>query len=50
VDDVRAVSLGAELVAIGHPVISSSNPLAELTRFVREVKASYLPRRAVDGT
>jgi 3-hexulose-6-phosphate synthase len=45
-DAVRAVTRGAELVAIGHPVISGNNPLEELKRFVREVKANYRPRRA----
>jgi 3-hexulose-6-phosphate synthase/6-phospho-3-hexuloisomerase len=43
-DGVRAAQMGAELVAIGHPVISAADPLAELTRFVREVKAAYRPR------
>ena len=43
-DGVRAARLGAELIAIGHPVISAADPLAELTRFVREVKAAYRPR------
>ena len=43
-DAVRAVQRGAQLVAIGHPVITGANPLEELTRFVREVKANYQPR------
>ena len=43
-DAVRAVARGAELVAIGHPVISSADPLEELRRFVREVRANYRPR------
>jgi len=43
-DGVRASAMGAELIAIGHPVISASDPLAELSRFVREVKAAYRPR------
>lgn len=43
-DAVRAVSMGAELVAIGHPLITGPNPLGDLTRFVREVKANYRPR------
>lgn len=43
-DAVRAVQRGAELIAIGHPVISSENPLDELRRFVREVKANFRPR------
>ncbi len=45
-DGVRAAQQGAELVAIGHPVISGADPLGELTRFVREVKAAYRPRAA----
>lgn len=44
-DGVRAAAKGAELIAIGHPVISAADPLAELTRFVREVKSAYRPRR-----
>ncbi len=43
-DGVRAATKGAELIAIGHPVISAADPLAELRRFVREVKAAYRPR------
>jgi 3-hexulose-6-phosphate synthase len=43
-DAVRAVQKGAELVAIGHPVISSANRLEQLRQFVREVKANYRPR------
>ncbi len=39
-DGVRAAQLGAELVAIGHPVISAADPAAELKRFVAEVKAA----------
>lgn len=45
-DAVRAVSRGAELVAIGHPVISSADPLTELREFVRAVRANYRPRVA----
>jgi len=43
-DAVRAVKAGAEIVAIGHPVISGHAPLGELTRFVHAVKAAYVPR------
>jgi 3-hexulose-6-phosphate synthase/6-phospho-3-hexuloisomerase len=43
-DGVRAAQRGAELVAIGHPVISAADPLAELRTFVREVKQAYRPR------
>jgi len=45
-DGARAAAMGAELIAIGHPVISAADPLTELRRFVREVKSSYRPRRA----
>lgn len=43
-DAVRAVSMGASLVAIGHPVISGPDPLADLTDYVKRVKAAYKPR------
>lgn len=44
-DAVRAVQMGAQLVAIGHPIIGSANAAAELKEFVREVKANYRPRK-----
>jgi isopentenyl diphosphate isomerase/L-lactate dehydrogenase-like FMN-dependent dehydrogenase len=44
-DAVRAVSLGAELVAIGHPVITGEKPLEALTDYVRKVRSAYRPRR-----
>jgi 3-hexulose-6-phosphate synthase/6-phospho-3-hexuloisomerase len=44
-DAVRAVSHGADLVAIGHPLISGPNAAKELSQFVREVRASYRPRK-----
>jgi 3-hexulose-6-phosphate synthase/6-phospho-3-hexuloisomerase len=43
-DAVRAVKRGAELVAIGHPLISSADPLKELRQFVQAVRANYRPR------
>ena len=43
-DAVRAVRRGAEYVVIGHPLISGPDPLAELKRFVKEVRANYRPR------
>ena len=43
-DGARAAQKGAELIAIGHPVISAADPLRELSKFVREVKAAYRPR------
>jgi 3-hexulose-6-phosphate synthase/6-phospho-3-hexuloisomerase len=45
-DAVRSVAKGAELVTIGHPVISSPDAAKELRDFVREVRASYRPRKA----
>ena len=44
-DACRAVAKGAELVAIGHPVISGSDPLGALTDFCKRVRAAYRPRR-----
>jgi 3-hexulose-6-phosphate synthase/6-phospho-3-hexuloisomerase len=43
-DAVRAVSKGADLVAIGHPVIGGPNAAGELKEFVREVRANYRSR------
>ena len=43
-DGVRAAQGGAELLAIGHPLITASDPLKELSQFVREVRAAYRPR------
>jgi 3-hexulose-6-phosphate synthase/6-phospho-3-hexuloisomerase len=43
-DAVHAVERGAELVAIGHPLISSANPFEELRQFVEQVRANYRPR------
>src|SRR6266566_4010856 len=43
-DGVRAVSKGASLVAIGHPVISGKDPLAGLSDYCKRVKAAYRPR------
>jgi len=45
-DAVRAVSKGASLVAIGHPVISGPDPLGELTEYVAKVRAAWRPRPA----
>jgi 3-keto-L-gulonate-6-phosphate decarboxylase len=47
-DGVRAAQGGAELVAIGHPVISGADPLGELTRFVKEVKGAYRRRLGLE--
>jgi len=40
-DGVRAVSMGAKLVAIGHPVISGRDAEKQLTEYVKAVKGSY---------
>jgi 3-hexulose-6-phosphate synthase/6-phospho-3-hexuloisomerase len=45
-DACRAVAKGASLVAIGHPVISGSDPLGELTDYVKRVKGAYRARPA----
>jgi 3-hexulose-6-phosphate synthase/6-phospho-3-hexuloisomerase len=39
-DGVLAASRGAALVAIGHPVISSGDPLAALTEYVKRVRGA----------
>jgi 3-hexulose-6-phosphate synthase/6-phospho-3-hexuloisomerase len=44
-DGVRAVAKGASLVAIGHPVITSKDPLGALTDYCKRVKAAYRPRK-----
>lgn len=44
-DGVRAVAGGAALVCIGHPLITQDDPLAALTEYVRQVKASYRARQ-----
>jgi 3-hexulose-6-phosphate synthase len=43
-DGARAVAKGASLVAIGHPVITSKDPLGALTDYCKRVKAAYRPR------
>lgn len=42
-DAVRGVSLGAALVAIGHPVITGPEPEKHLTEYVNAVRAAYRP-------
>ena len=44
-DACRAVAQGADLVAIGHPVISGSDPLGALTDYCKRVRTAYRPRR-----
>jgi 3-hexulose-6-phosphate synthase/6-phospho-3-hexuloisomerase len=43
-DAVRAVQLGADLVAIGHPLISGPDPLGMLKEFCERVREAYKPR------
>jgi len=45
-DAVLAVQTGAEYVVIGHPLISAPDALAQLKKFVKDVRASYRPRPA----
>jgi len=44
-DGVRAVSKGAELVALRHPLISGGQPLEALTDYCQKVRAAYRPRK-----
>jgi 3-hexulose-6-phosphate synthase len=44
-DACRAAAKGAELVAIGHPVISGPDPVGALTDYCKRVRAAYKPRR-----
>ena len=43
-DAVRAVQMGVDGVAIGHPLLEADDPLAALSEYVRQVKANYRPR------
>ena len=43
-DAVRAVQAGADLVAIGHPLITGPDPAGDLRTLVREVRANHRPR------
>jgi 3-keto-L-gulonate-6-phosphate decarboxylase len=44
-DAVKAVSGGADLVAIGHPLISGPDPLGMLKQFCERVREAYKPRK-----
>ncbi len=44
-DAVAAVKMGAQLVAIGHPLFDSQDVLGALTDYVQQVKSSYQPAR-----
>ncbi len=44
-DGVRAARLGADVIVIGHPLISGPDPLDMLKRYCEEVRAAYQPPR-----
>ena len=46
-DAVRAASLGCEILVIGHPVISGSDPLSALREYCERVREAYRPRKSV---
>jgi 3-keto-L-gulonate-6-phosphate decarboxylase len=43
-DGVRAASLGADVIVIGHPLISGPDPLGALKTYCEKVRAAYRPR------
>jgi 3-keto-L-gulonate-6-phosphate decarboxylase len=43
-DGVRAAQWGAEIIVIGHPLISGADPLGALREFCEKVRAAYRPR------
>jgi 3-hexulose-6-phosphate synthase/6-phospho-3-hexuloisomerase len=43
-DGVRAASLGADVIVIGHPLISGPDPLGALQEFCDKVRAAYKRR------
>jgi 3-hexulose-6-phosphate synthase len=43
-DGVRAASLGADIIVIGHPLISGPDPLGALRDYCEQVRAAYRPR------
>ena len=43
-DGVRAAQLGADIIVIGHPLISGPHPLGALKEFCEKVRAAYTPR------
>ena len=44
-DAVKAVTSGADIVAIGHPLISGPDPLGMLKEYCQRVREAYKPRR-----
>jgi 3-hexulose-6-phosphate synthase len=47
-DGVRAASLGADIIVIGHPLISGPDPLGALKDYCERVRAAYKPRPHVE--
>ena len=45
-DAVRAASQGADILVIGHPLISGPDPLAALREYCLRVREAYRPRRS----
>lgn len=43
-DGVRAAGLGADIIVIGHPLISGPDPLGALREYCEKVRAAYRPR------
>src|SRR5687768_3327427 len=48
-DGVRAARLGADVIVIGHPLISGPDPLSALREFCEKVRAAYKPRGKTRG-
>ena len=48
-DGVRAARLGADIIVIGHPLISGPDPLSALREFCEKVRAAYWPRKKTRG-
>ena len=44
-DGVRAAADGADVLVIGHPLISGPDPLSALSEYCRRVREAYRPRR-----
>src|SRR3954462_3438655 len=44
-DAVKAVQMGAQLVAIGHPLFDSADVFSALKDYVQQVKSNYKPYR-----
>ena len=46
-DGVRAARLGADVIVIGHPLISGRDPLSALREYCEKVRSAYRPRPGV---